>query len=516
MVDELRSGADDAGVQRDWKDMVVTLREFDRKEWISRFGEALEDVAANARPQVAFRMDGPMKVGLYRREQHRRYREMAALARTDPFAAKLFDESHLWIDTLPQGIQDLLLEHPLLERAWSGGRREGFHIVEVFGHGHADVKSLITDLAKLSVKAGGRYAATLLHRFIVAGEDVRLHANEIIVLHGLKLDEPITLGRGTCLASYDSVRRCFGLPEDPEPWLRPRDEGLDRHPGRLARASTRSVLVRQFNWGPAIAPCNCPTNKDSNVNLRYWFPEDHRVDSITGFFEEREALVQLLSIALRSKLVSHTAFTALPSWMKQLDPNLRTMSPGGDIGVFDVWPEDRTPSMQDINDYKEAAQGWLSSYAGKRVHNMEVAVRRTVASFGIAGGRFGFEDRIIDAAIALEAMYGSFGSGEITHKISLRAAWMLGKSAAERRRIFRDMRSLYRVRSQVVHGRSTTDEQKREQELVRALSVGRELARSTLFALLSRSPVKDENEWYNLVLEGPRSGSKAERHSLRT
>lgn len=250
--------------------MVVTLRDFDRKEWISRFGEALEDVAANARPRrVPIRVDGPMQIGLYQREEHRRYGEMAALARTDPFAAKLFDESRLWLDTLPEGMQDLLLQHPVVEQAWYGGSREGFHWVQVLEHGHADVTSLISNLAKLSVKVGGRYAATLLHRFFVAGEDVRLHANEITVLHGLKLDEPITLGRGTYLASYDSVRKCFGLPEDPEPWLRPREEGPDRHPGRLARASTRSVLVRQFSWGPAITPCNCPTNKDSSTKLTH-------------------------------------------------------------------------------------------------------------------------------------------------------------------------------------------------------------------------------------------------------
>ena len=137
--------------------MITTLQSFDRKGWISRFGKALEDTAATARPHwVPFRMYGQIDRDLYRREQYRRYRGMAELAKTDPYAAKLFDESHLWLDSLPDGVLDLLLEHPVIEHAWSRGSREAFHFVQVLGGGHADVKFLITNLAKLSVKVGGK------------------------------------------------------------------------------------------------------------------------------------------------------------------------------------------------------------------------------------------------------------------------------------------------------------------------------------------------------------------------
>ena len=278
LVDTAAVATDPTALSPVRRAMTTTLESFDRKGWISRFGEALEDTAATARPDwVPFRMYGSIDIDLYRREQHRRYRGMAELARTDPYAAKLFEESHLWLKSLPDGVLDLLLEHPVIEHAWSRGSREAFHFVQVFGGGHADVKFLIANLAKLSVKVGGKRAATMLHRFLVAGEGVRLHAHEIMVLHGLKLDEPVPLGRGAYLASYDDVRKRFGLPEDPEPWLRRSDEGLDLHPGRLARASSRAVLVRQVSWGPAVAPCDCPTNPKSPLKLRYRFPDDHRV-----------------------------------------------------------------------------------------------------------------------------------------------------------------------------------------------------------------------------------------------
>lgn len=150
------------------------------------------------------------------------------MARSDPYAAKLFDESLPWLDSLPVGVLELLLEHPVVEHAWSRGSGEGFHFVQLLGRSHADVKFLITNLAKSSVKVGGIRAATMLHRFLVAGEGGRLHAHEITLRHGPKLDKLVPLGRGAYLATYDGVRKRFGLPEDPEQWLRRSDEGLAR------------------------------------------------------------------------------------------------------------------------------------------------------------------------------------------------------------------------------------------------------------------------------------------------
>lgn len=488
--------------------MTTRIDGFDYKRWVSRFGRALEDTAAIARLiRVPFGMYGTFERGSYRREMHRRYRAMAELARSDPYAAKLFDESRLWLDALPDGVLDLLLEHPVIEYAWSAGSREAFHFVQVLGGGHADVKFLISNLAKLSVKVGGKRAATMLHRFLVAGDGARLHAHEITVLHGLKLDESVPLGRGAYLASYEAVRKHFGLPEDPEPWLNWKDEGLDLHPGRLADSPSPAVFVRQVSWGPAVAPCHCPGNPETPLRLRYRFPEDHCVESVAEIFEERETLLQLLSIAVRSKLVSHTVINAVPPWMTRLDPNLRTGSSGGGRGVFDVWPKDQAPSRQDLESFVEATRGWLTFCAGKGDRSTELAVRRTAASFGIAGGRFGVEDRLIDAGIALEAMYGPFASHGIRGKIGSRAARLIADSTSECRSISKEMKSFYDTRSKVVHGTVSRDRQKRERELAGALESGRELARRTLFRLLARGPINDETQWGALVQEG------ATRHS---
>ena len=491
--------------------MPATLARFDFKDWTNRFGAALEDTAARARHmRVPFGIYGSVPVDGYRREMHRRYQKLAALAKTDSYARKLFDESRLWLDALPDGVQDLLLEHPVIARVWSSGSREGFHFVRVLGHGHGDVKFLIANLAKLSVKVGGRHAATKLHRLLVAGAGVRLHAREIIVLHGLELDAPVTVGQGAFLAPYDAVRKRFGLPEDPEPWLNWGSEGLDRHPGRLAHTSSRTVFVRRVRWGPAIAPCHCSTDADSPATLRYRFPEDYRVESIEDVFEARDTLVHLLGIAVRSKLVSHTVITAVPRWMSSLDPNYRTGSPGGQWGVLDVWPKDHAPTRQEIDEFVAAARGWVSFCAGRRDRRMELAVRRTAACFGIAGGRFGVAERLLDAGIALEAMYGPIDY-DITRRIRQRAAWLLGQSAAERDAISKQMRAFYKSRSKVVHGTVSKNPEKREQELAAALESGQELARRTLFALLDRGPI-NKGEWDRFVPEEPAAASGRQLH----
>lgn len=61
------------------------------------------------------------------------------------------------------------------------------------------------------------------------------------------------------------------------------------------------------------------------------------------------------------------------------------------------------------------------------------------------------EDGIIDTFIGLEALLvGS--EHEITYKLSLRAANLMGDSTEERDSIFRDMKAGYKLRSAIVHG----------------------------------------------------------------
>ncbi len=61
------------------------------------------------------------------------------------------------------------------------------------------------------------------------------------------------------------------------------------------------------------------------------------------------------------------------------------------------------------------------------------------------------EDRIIDQMIAFESLYLG-GPQELTYKLALRAAFLLGKGKNKRYAIFEDMKKAYRYRSRIVHG----------------------------------------------------------------
>lgn len=107
------------------------------------------------------------------------------------------------------------------------------------------------------------------------------------------------------------------------------------------------------------------------------------------------------------------------------------------------------------------------------------------------------EDRIIDLGMAAEivlmhvASGGGDGKGEITNKMSARAAWLLGKDVDDRIRIADATRDLYSARSKVVH----TGEA--EPKHLKRLDAWDKLVADIAIELLARSRFPD---WKRLVL----------------
>ena len=62
------------------------------------------------------------------------------------------------------------------------------------------------------------------------------------------------------------------------------------------------------------------------------------------------------------------------------------------------------------------------------------------------------EDKLIDIRIAFDALFGE--EGEVTHKVSVRAAQLLGGSIDERRTIRDTVKKAYSYGSRVIHGSS--------------------------------------------------------------
>ena len=151
---------------------------FNAADWIDRLAAALEDVAAQARPAFPFSPETPHYGPLdeYWPSINQQYRDLAARAKHDPTAAQLFAESPLWLKSDPVEARAILREHPLLRPGLIGsGKREGVgFMLAKRDWFHVELKSLVSHLAKRTMKDSGEQAAQLLHRYLTAGAEANL------------------------------------------------------------------------------------------------------------------------------------------------------------------------------------------------------------------------------------------------------------------------------------------------------------------------------------------------------
>ncbi len=105
-------------------------------------------------------------------------------------------------------------------------------------------------------------------------------------------------------------------------------------------------------------------------------------------------------------------------------------------------------------------------------------------------------DRALDLGMAAEiVLMHDLGTSntEITYKIGSRAAWLLGEGAAERAKIFDEMKHLYKARSDAVHSGVLSPKSKVDLDLADKLVV------RVIRAILQRGSFPD---WTSLTLGG--------------
>ena len=110
--------------------------------------------------------------------------------------------------------------------------------------------------------------------------------------------------------------------------------------------------------------------------------------------------------------------------------------------------ENEVPKFQQFYHDIEEAQSLAQR---KQLSFIRIAIRR----FNACMEEVESEDILIDAIIALEAMYLADGvSGELGYRLSLRTAVLLGETEARMTEIQNLVKKVYdRIRSKVIHGR---------------------------------------------------------------
>ena len=343
---------------------------------------------------------------------------------------------------------------------FGSGKNAAVQIRILNGMRRAELTWLVSCLAKLSVKEGGEGAARRLHEFLTAAANARIPADEIIVVHGLIVAGRVDLGSGAYLVPYEDARIEFDLPEEPEPF--------QKKPTPNAAA-----LVRGLEFGPGIGPPEEGTGLP-DMRVKYFFPTNYRID-LSSWFDDAKFLVDLLSVAARTPLLSRTRYVQLPIWIQEIDPNFAYSNQTSGGFVSDAWPKGRDLSKSGADDFVALACDWYAE--PEKPHALALATRRLAASLSRPGGRFGEEDRLLDVAIALEICYG----GTKGHQLAKRAARLLGADATEQIRNYDQARRFYSVRSRIVH----TEGPAPERDAIHGeLEAGRDLACRSLRDLL--------------------------------
>jgi hypothetical protein len=76
----------------------------------------------------------------------------------------------------------------------------------------------------------------------------------------------------------------------------------------------------------------------------------------------------------------------------------------------------------------------------------------SLARLNLARRRLSPADKAIDGSVCLEALLSGKARGELTHRLSVRTALLLGASLAERTEIAEKIRKFYQLRSDAIHG----------------------------------------------------------------
>ena len=482
--------------------MKATDHDFETDAWCQRLSRSLESLTADIHAHIPYEItdqDGHT-FRTTDRVAYDQYRDwIAGLPEKDRRLIEptvSFRQSHRWFERDQGEAEAILQEHPVIQRALSkpGG---DVWFLQPYGASRCEMRTLALNLTKLGITAGWDHAVRILDRLLMLGERRELRAYEITLLDGLELETRLDLGEGAYLDSYDEVASVYG----PHPSLDP-----DRWPADSAPRSateTRPVhsaaLVRELTWGPAVASDDHQPKSVMTTHFAFSFADDI-IDAQEGrslFPSDHETIRDLLAIVTGKHQRAYWQYVCMDKWVAGVDPNLGFPWAGGGGFANDWWTESKL-DRDGADEFVMLARA--RQHYGGDGRRIDHAVHRLAAAVSRIG-RFRVEDRILDAAIALETMYGrDLDPGEITYKLKTRAAFFLGTNSQERRDIFRDMGKFYDARSSVAHGSPGTDHFSDE------LAIGLDLAKRTLTKMMLEG---EPSDWQVLIMsvgEGDASG----------
>ena len=238
-----------------------------------------------------------------------------------------------------------------------------------------------------------------------------------------------------------------------------------------------AVLAQEFRWGPAIS------RGSNRPEIQYLGNGGERLDM--------GSLVNLLSASARAPLKVMGGQPRAVRWYYELvDRNF-------DIGMehFVRSPVEAVPgegvelSAEERGEFERLLQLW-ASFAKTDRTRIDLAVSRLAGALARTGS-LSSEDKVLDAVIALEILYG------MTKRTKLcgRVGGFLGDTPNQRSRIEGEVDRLYQWRVDIVHGLDVEDDRNR---IAEAAAAGMHIARKSLKNYLERGSILTRAEWRQL------------------
>ena len=402
------------------------------------------------------------------------YRMVARLAKSDNHAKAYFDHLLPSLNADPGDFIDLLCQHPGINSNL-GGRdsRETFIVMPSSGW-LRQLDMLARYLTKSGIKNGCWEAVVDLERFLSMSAQGCVPGYEIFVFRGLTLSGELEIVPGLEIIDYGrAAERGLVRNEPPGP--------TNDMPDYAAMGAM--VLAREMTWGPCLVP---------PLSGRDRFPSparEFRWSPGCG----TDICFEILSLCTSQQVQVLSVLHCAPE-LVDID---RGFGPGS--GAYYTHSEHWTNEAltgENIGQLQELLGLWSQFNPDKR-DILELAVSRLSSSLYRNRGRFWVQDRILDAAIALEIMY-ELKPPELTNKLASRAAHLLAEEIDSRIDIFDEVHEFYDARSKIAHGGKGRGNRKTKTiDFKDTAKLGIGLGAKTFHALLDRGDFPD---WKRLIL----------------
>ena len=492
---------------------MKSLADFDDSQWASRLAETLQELSQAQAACVDAYFESPLHdrtgtfgkgihgirtvgkeiqhSGTFGTDIHRSGRYAEALGRLYHAAWFKYTPASPGYEPVRPGLErvlNVLRQHPVLGQVVSNRNGNLEYWIQLLGSG--GLRHLVYIAAGLMDRArelpddGFSVACTELAALLLISQapdappalpNHHNRAYHFVPFVGLQVTENVRIARDMTLVPFKEI----------QPYLD--DDDLQRLAPDIApyRAPDLIAAIRQpGRWKPLVR---------SQGHMENYLPPSPR-----RFFDDADVMLRLLSITHAAPILSlgQMGFCIQQPAARILGHH--RYNPG--INWTHARPSlNNLPKPVPLDDeaFATAAQPFEQRNENRFKDYAAIVARMAESQARI--GPFAYQDRILDVAIALEQMY-EVDPGEISFKLRARAACFLADNSTQRKRIFRQVRDVYNLRSALVHSRRPPKKSKKlltPQHMTDTFETGFALARATLMKLLDQGP---PDSWDELVI----------------